>query len=50
MNDTEKKKFEHYYTVEPTSKLKVKVTKLVLRNGHEYLFKTPSGVDRKSVV
>ncbi|RKX54708.1 MAG: class I SAM-dependent methyltransferase [Thermotoga sp.] len=44
MNDTEKKKFEHYYTVEPTSKLKVKVTKLVLRNGHEYLFKTPSGV------
>jgi len=44
VNDTEKKKFEHYYTVEPTSKLKVKVTKLVLRNGHEYLFKTPSGV------
>ena len=44
MNDTEKKKFEHYYTVEPTSKLKVKVAKLVLRNGHEYLFKTPSGV------
>jgi len=44
VNDTEKKKFEHYYTVEPTSKLKVKVAKLVLRNGHEYLFKTPSGV------
>jgi len=44
VNDTEKKKFEHYYTVEPTSKLKVKVAKLVLKNGHEYLFKTPSGV------
>ena len=44
MNDTEKKKFEHYYTVEPTSKLKVKVAKFVLKNGHEYLFKTPSGV------
>jgi len=44
VNDTEKKKFEHYYTVEPTSKLKVKVAKFVLKNGHEYLFKTPSGV------
>jgi len=42
--NTEKKKFEHYYTVEPTSKLKVKIAKLNLKNGHEYLFKTPSGV------
>lgn len=38
------KKFEHYYTVEPTSKLKVREAKLVLKNGHEYVFKTPSGV------
>ncbi|AIY86698.1 MULTISPECIES: class I SAM-dependent methyltransferase [unclassified Thermotoga] len=37
-------KFEHYYTVEPTSKLKVREAKLVLKNGHEYIFKTPSGV------
>lgn len=37
-------KFEHYYTVEPTSKLKVRNAKLVLKNGHEYIFKTPSGV------
>ena len=44
MKDTEEKKFEHYYTVEPTSKLKVKTARLVLKNGHEYLFKTPSGV------
>lgn len=37
-------KFEHYYTVEPTSKLKVREARLVLKNGHEYIFKTPSGV------
>lgn len=44
MTNTEKKKFEHYYTIEPTSKLKVKIAKLNLKNGHEYLLKTPSGV------
>jgi len=41
---TMSEKFEHYYTVEPTSKLKVREARLVLKNGHEYIFKTPSGV------
>ena len=36
--------FDHYYTENPKSKLKVKDVTLELKNGHEYLFKTPSGV------
>ncbi len=36
--------FEHYYTPNPKSELKKIETKLILRNGHEYLFITPSGV------
>ncbi len=37
-------KFEHYYTQEPTSKLKVRQLSLKLKNGHEYRFKSASGV------
>ncbi len=37
-------KFEHYYTREPTSRLKVREVVLKLKNGHEYKFKTASGV------
>jgi len=36
--------FEHYYTENPSSKLKVKEIELVLPNEHKYKFKTPSGV------
>jgi len=36
--------FEHYYTKEPKSKLKVREATLKLKNGHEYTFKTVSGV------
>jgi len=36
--------FEHYYTKEPKSKLKVREATLKLKNGHEYKFKTVSGV------
>ena len=48
--------FEHYYTVNPTSELTVKELVLILRNGHKYLFKAPSGVygkkriDRASIL
>jgi len=35
---------EHYYQEEPRSPLKVKAAILVLKNGHSYSFKTPSGV------
>ncbi len=37
-------KFEHYYSIEPSSKLKVRYLKLKLKNGHEYVFKSASGV------
>ncbi|MCD6449581.1 MAG: class I SAM-dependent methyltransferase [Thermotogaceae bacterium] len=37
-------KFEHYYTKEPQSKLKVREVTLKLKNGHEYNFKAASGV------
>ncbi len=37
-------KFEHYYVEKPSSPLKVRKVRLVLRNGHEYFFKSPSGV------
>jgi len=40
----EENKFEHYYTVEPTSKMKLREVTLKLKNGHEYKFKTVSGV------
>ncbi|SHH41095.1 class I SAM-dependent methyltransferase [Thermosipho atlanticus] len=36
--------FEHYYTENPTSQLRVKEVELKLSNGHIYKFKTPSGV------
>jgi 16S rRNA G1207 methylase RsmC len=36
--------FQHYYTEEPTSALKVKQIEFTLRDGHIYKFKTPSGV------
>ncbi|MDK2885766.1 MAG: rRNA (guanine1207-N2)-methyltransferase [Thermosipho sp. (in: thermotogales)] len=36
--------FEHYYSEEPSSKLKIKEIELALFNGHIYKFKTPSGV------
>lgn len=36
--------FEHYYSVEPSSNLKVRILKLKLKNGHEYTFKSASGV------
>jgi HemK-like putative methylase len=48
--------FEHYYTENPTSELTVKELVLILRNGHKYLFKAPSGVygkkriDRASIL
>lgn len=38
------REFEHYYTEEPTSKLKVREVVLTLKNGHTYKFKTPTGV------
>ena len=38
------KDFEHYYTEEPTSKLRVRELVLKLKNGHEYRFKSASGV------
>ena len=37
-------KFEHYYVEKPSSPLKVRKVKLVLKNGHKYFFKSPSGV------
>ncbi len=40
----EKGKFEHYYTKEPTSRIKVREVSLKLKNGHVYKFKTVSGV------
>ncbi|MBO8160128.1 MAG: class I SAM-dependent methyltransferase [Thermosipho sp. (in: Bacteria)] len=36
--------FEHYYTENPTSPLKVREVELKLSNGRTYKFKTPSGV------
>lgn len=36
--------FEHYYTPDPQSELTVSKARLVLKNGHEYLFSSPSGV------
>ncbi|MEJ5257476.1 MAG: class I SAM-dependent methyltransferase [Fervidobacterium sp.] len=36
--------FEHYYTEEPSTVLKVKEVQVKLRNGHLYIFKSPSGV------
>jgi len=36
--------FEHYYTPSPKSELRKSEAKLLLRNGHEYQFITPSGV------
>ncbi|MDI3517604.1 MAG: rRNA (guanine1207-N2)-methyltransferase [Thermotogota bacterium] len=35
---------DHYYIEEPTTPLKVKDVRLVLKNGHVYHFRTPSGV------
>ncbi len=37
-------RFEHYYTENPTSELRVKEHILTLKNGHQYKFKAPSGV------
>lgn len=37
-------RFEHYFTVEPTSPLRVREIEVELRNGRVYKFKTPSGV------
>ncbi|MEN3043067.1 MAG: class I SAM-dependent methyltransferase [Fervidobacterium sp.] len=39
-----KKKFEHYYSEEPQSILRIKEVELKLKNGHIYKFKTPSSV------
>ncbi|PNR94572.1 SAM-dependent methyltransferase [Petrotoga sp. 9PWA.NaAc.5.4] len=36
--------FEHYYTENPTSELIVRNLSLRLKNGHQYIFKAPSGV------
>ena len=36
--------FEHYYTENPTSPLKTREHTLKLKNGHEYKFKSASGV------
>lgn len=36
--------FEHYYTEEPSTILKVKEVQVKLKNGHLYIFKSPSGV------
>ncbi|MGC8820714.1 MAG: class I SAM-dependent methyltransferase [Fervidobacterium sp.] len=36
--------FEHYYTEEPHSALKIREVEFELKNGHLYKFKTPSGV------
>jgi len=36
--------FQHYYTEDPTSVLKVKQIEFTLKDGHIYKFKTPSGV------
>jgi len=35
---------EHYFIEEPKSPLKVANVELILKNGHKYVFKTPSGV------
>src|SRR6056297_671487 len=35
---------EHYYTKDPKSSLKVKETIIHLKNGHQFTFKSPSGV------
>ncbi len=40
----DKNNFEHYYSEEPQSVLKVKDVELKLKNGHVYKFKSPSGV------
>jgi len=37
-------KHDHYYSKEPQSKLIVKQTIIHLKNGHDYHFKSPSGV------
>jgi len=42
--DNEGVNFEHYYTEEPQSVLKIKEVEFELKNGHIYKFKTPSGV------
>lgn len=36
--------FQHYYSENPRSTLKVKEIQFTLKNGHIYKFKTPSGV------
>ena len=36
--------FDHYYSETPRSKLRVKDVQLILKSGHEYVFKSPSGV------
>ncbi|MDN5337191.1 MAG: rRNA (guanine1207-N2)-methyltransferase [Thermotogaceae bacterium] len=35
---------EHYFIEKPKSPLKVANVELILKNGHKYVFKTPSGV------
>ncbi len=40
----DKNKFEHYYSEEPQSVLRVRNVELKLKNGHVYKFKSPSGV------
>ena len=37
-------RFDHYYSETPKSKLKVKNVQLNMKSGHEYDFKSPSGV------
>jgi 16S rRNA (guanine1207-N2)-methyltransferase len=43
-DESVKKQFEHYYTENPKSKLKTRELTLKLNNGHEYKFKSASGV------
>jgi len=40
----DKNSFEHYYSEEPQSVLRVRDVELKLKNGHVYKFKSPSGV------
>lgn len=35
---------EHYFSEDPQSELRVKAVKIRLKNGHEYTFRSPSGV------